>query len=82
MKSEPLEISRKSKLTNRILTVIFSVISVIYVLPIVIVIMNSFKFNEYVKNNEKDKYVIQETNVVQEKDFSANMMDRVSLERE
>ena len=39
------------------------------------------KFNEYVKNNEKDKYVIQETNVVQEKDFSANMMDNVSLER-
>ena len=50
MKSEPLEISSKSKLTNRILTVIFSVISVIYVLPIVIVIMNSFKFNEYVNS--------------------------------
>ena len=50
MKSEPLEISRKSKLTNRILTAIFSVISVIYVLPIVIVIINSFKFNEYVNS--------------------------------
>ena len=39
------------------------------------------KFNEYVKNNQKDMYVIQETNVVQDKDFSANMMDNVSLER-
>ena len=50
MKSESIEISNKSKLSNRILTVVFSVISVIYVLPIVIVIMNSFKFNEYVNS--------------------------------
>ena len=39
------------------------------------------KFNEYVKNKQKDMYVVQETNVVQDKDYTANMMDRVSLER-
>ncbi len=50
MKTTELEIKQKSKLSNRILTVIFAIISVIYVLPILIVIMNSFKFNEYVNS--------------------------------
>ena len=44
MKSESIEISNKSKLSNRVLTVVFSVISVIYVLPIVIVINNHFYY--------------------------------------
>lgn len=38
------------------------------------------KFNEYVKNKDKDNYVIQDVNVKNEKDFSANMIDEVVLE--
>ncbi|MBQ8425725.1 MAG: hypothetical protein IJX17_06895 [Clostridia bacterium] len=37
------------------------------------------KFNEYVKNEAKDKYVIQETNISNEQEYSANMRDNISL---
>lgn len=37
------------------------------------------KFTEYVKNKEKDKYVVQESNIENENEFSANMMDDVTL---
>ena len=37
------------------------------------------KFAEYVKNDQKDKFVIQETNVAKDKEFDANMKDQVSL---
>ena len=37
------------------------------------------KFNEYVKNEAKDKYVIQETNIHNNSEFSANMMDELNL---
>lgn len=50
MKNTELQIKQKQKLSNRILTVVFAAISVIYILPIVIVLMNSFKFNEYVSS--------------------------------
>ena len=36
------------KRTKRALTIVFAVIAVVYVLPIVIVLMNSFKANSYV----------------------------------
>ena len=39
------------------------------------------KFADMVKNKQTDKYVVQETNVQTDKEFSANMMDNVSLEK-
>lgn len=39
------------------------------------------KFTEYVNNKQKDNYVIQTQNVMNEKDFSANMMDNVNLQK-
>lgn len=48
MKNTAVELSEKQKLSHRILTWVFAVISVIYVMPIVVVLINSFKFNEYV----------------------------------
>lgn len=39
------------------------------------------KFSEYVSKKEKDKYVVQVQNVVNEKDFSAVMKDDVKLEK-
>ncbi len=50
MKTTELEVKQRRKLSNRILTVLFAVISVIYVLPIVVVLMNSFKYNEFVNS--------------------------------
>ena len=40
--------SKKTKKTNRILTGIFSVISVLYLMPIVLVVINSFKKKAYI----------------------------------
>lgn len=37
------------------------------------------KFAEYVKAGEKDKFVIQQTNVADQKEFNANMKDHVSF---
>lgn len=37
------------------------------------------KFIEYVKNQQKDKYVIQQTNVADEKAFNANMKNFISF---
>ena len=37
------------------------------------------KFIEYVNNKQTDKYVIQETNVAQDKEFDANMKDYINL---
>lgn len=48
MKKNEIELKQKRKLSHRILTWVFVVISVIYVMPIVVVLMNSFKYNEYV----------------------------------
>lgn len=39
------------------------------------------KFTEYVKNKEKDNYVIKTESVLNSKDFSANMMNNVSLQK-
>lgn len=40
------------------------------------------KFNEFVESKATDKYVIQETNVQTDKEYSANMMDEVNLEKQ
>ena len=37
------------------------------------------KFVEYVKNDQKDKFVIQETNIAKDKELDANMKDYISL---
>ena len=50
MKSRDYELNNQKKLSNRILTLVFAVISVIYVLPVLVVLMNSFKFNEFVNS--------------------------------
>ena len=50
MKSKDFALKKQNKLSNIILTVVFSVISVIYVLPVFVVLMNSFKFNEFVNS--------------------------------
>lgn len=39
------------------------------------------KFVGYVKNNQKDNYVIKTESVLNSKDFSANMMNNVSLQK-
>ena len=41
----------KRSFGNKMLTVIFSIISVIYLLPIVVVLINSFKANAYVNTD-------------------------------
>lgn len=43
------KIKKKGKVGRASLTVVFSIISVVYILPIVLVIINSFKENSYVK---------------------------------
>ena len=50
MKSKDFALDKKNKPSNIILTIIFSVVSVIYVLPVLVVLMNSFKFNEFVNS--------------------------------
>ena len=42
---------QKKRIGSAILTAVFSVISVIYVLPVVAVIINSFKANTFVKTD-------------------------------
>ena len=43
------KIKKKGKVGRASLTVVFSIISVVYILPIILVIINSFKENSYVK---------------------------------
>lgn len=38
------------------------------------------KFVEYVKENQSDKYVVQQVNVANQKEFNANMSEHVNLE--
>ncbi len=40
------------------------------------------KFMEYVNSKQKDNYVVQQTDVKDIQEYSANMLNRVSLERE
>lgn len=50
MKNTEREIRHPQTLSKRILTVLFTIISVIYISPIFVVLMNSFKYNEYVNS--------------------------------
>lgn len=43
------KLKKKSKAASASLTVVFSIISVVYILPILVVLMNSFKENSFVK---------------------------------
>ena len=47
---KPAKLKKKSKAASTSLTVVFSIISVVYILPIVIVLINSFKASAYVKS--------------------------------
>ena len=43
------KLKKKSKAASTSLTVVFSILSVVYILPILVVLMNSFKENSFVK---------------------------------
>jgi raffinose/stachyose/melibiose transport system permease protein len=44
-------VSKSSRMIKTALTVLMSVISIIYVLPVVSVVVNSFKLNTFVKTD-------------------------------
>ena len=52
MKKDSLKaMQRKKKLNKRLLTILFSVVSVLYVFPVFMVVLNSFKKNTFVKTD-------------------------------
>ena len=48
---KPKNALKKQSAGKNALTVIFSIIAVVYVLPIVVVLINSFKLNTFVKTD-------------------------------